>query len=121
MGSLAAGEGVAVGALLGWGLLLLLWVGLLLLGRRRLLCLLLIVRVIRWLLLVWRRHMLRRRVTMPVIDGTLVPAGGEFLRVPAVERVDAVRADLALESARLMRRGVGVTCWAVGRLWWALR
>jgi len=37
---------------------------------------------------------------MPVVGGAFVAARGELLWVPAVERVDAVRADLALETCR---------------------
>lgn len=39
-------------------------------------------------------------ITAPLmINRTLIHAGSEFLRVPAVEGVDTIRADLALETA----------------------
>ena len=48
--------------------------------------------------------MLRRRVGVPVIHRTLIPTRPQLLRVPAVERVDAIRSNLAMELLRLKRR-----------------
>ena len=51
---------------------------------------------------------------MPVIDWRFITTGGQFLRVSAVERVDAVGPDLALEGLRCLLAAVWVTWGGAG-------